>query len=64
MAEWLLVLVLATSTGDIKAHTVANFNTVAECTDAMVTVGKEGPAIHEPQNVVVVCLEKGKEVTE
>lgn len=64
MSEWLLVLVLATATGDIKAHTVADFNSVAECTEAMITVGKEGPAIDEPQNIVVVCLEKGKETTE
>lgn len=61
MAEWLLVLVIATASGDIKAHTVANFDNVADCTKAMVTVGKEGPGIDEPQNVVVVCLEKGKE---
>ena len=61
MAEWLLVLVIATASGDIKAHTVADFDNVADCTKAMVTVGKEGPGIGEPQNVVVVCLEKGKE---
>lgn len=61
MAEWLLVIVMATASGDIKAHTVADFNSVAECTEAMVIVGKEAPAIDEPQNVVVVCLEKGKE---
>ena len=61
MTEWLLVLVIATASGDIKAHTVADFDNVADCTKAMVTVGKEGPGIDEPQNVVVVCLEKGKE---
>ena len=61
MAEWLLVLVIATASEIIKAHTVADFDNVADCTKAMVTVGKEGPGIDEPQNVVVVCLEKGKE---
>ena len=64
MAEWLLVIVMATSTGNVTAHKVADFNSVADCTEAMVTVGKEAPAIDEPQNVVVVCLEKGKEVIE
>ena len=64
MAEWLLVLVIATASGDIKAHTVADFDNVADCTKAMVVVGKETPALNEPQNVVVVCLEKGKEKEE
>jgi len=64
MAEWLLVLVMATSTGNVTAHKVADFTSVKDCTDAMITVGKEGPAIDEPQNVVVVCIEKGKEKEE
>ncbi len=64
MAEWLLVIVMATSTGDITAHKVADFDNVTDCTKAMVVVGKETPALNEPQNVVVVCLEKGKEKEE
>ena len=38
MAEWLLVLVMATSTGNVTAHKVADFTSVKDCTDAMLSL--------------------------
>ena len=47
MAEWLLVLVIATLISEIT-YTVVDFDNVADCTKAMALVGKEG-SIDEPK---------------